>query len=176
MKLTRLERWVISNQLKMLEALYPDDVEFYAQKRKAIECGYEMHYSWACEHIYKDDSIMSIDECKEVLEILEMFDSITNSYSSIKDKSGIDKKDVKFPGFDGNSEGKYMSYARYFCSLDGGRFVSITKDTDLNSHFPTLTIYRRMLNEWNKSKNKFNLSKSEIIDIIKSRYTQKGEK
>ena len=40
-KLTTLDRLVLSNQYRILEALYPDEAETLAIKREAIENGYE---------------------------------------------------------------------------------------------------------------------------------------
>lgn len=39
MKLSKLERLILANQFKILEALYPDDAESYENNRKAIEEG-----------------------------------------------------------------------------------------------------------------------------------------
>ena len=44
MKLDIKERLALSYQLKILEKLYPEDQEYYANHRKAIEDGYELHY------------------------------------------------------------------------------------------------------------------------------------
>jgi len=166
MKLSRVERWILSNQFHILEALYPDDADHYAKVHEALESGYELHYEWFSEHIYNDRDIMTPEENREVIEILSMFDSLKRAYGSLSDKTGIEESRVKFCGFDGNNETKQMGYARYFCTLKGGRFTDLDRGDNFNSHGPTLARYRRMLSEWKKSVDQNNLSKDDIIRII----------
>ena len=45
-KLSRLDRLFLSNQLRILEALYPEEANDLARRREALECGYEMLYDW----------------------------------------------------------------------------------------------------------------------------------
>ncbi|HZE53835.1 MAG TPA: YfbU family protein [Bradyrhizobium sp.] len=86
-----------------------------------------------------------------VLDVLEMWWFIEDGYSKF---TPIDKvrvvsevgewaKDPKFPGFDGNSEGEYMSIAKFLVEkLD--RFEEF-KGRSFNSHHPTLSRYRNMV-------------------------------
>lgn len=167
MKLSKLERLFISNQFKILEKLYPDEAEYYAISRKAIEEGYTLHYDWIVDHLFDE---ISYEDCKEVLEILDMYSQLTYSYNRLDDKSGIDTLFLKFRGFDGNNESKYMSYTQYFIN-DLDRFPELKyeqKRPDFNSHMPTLHKYRPMLNEWNKTDDKFNLSKEDINRILQA--------
>lgn len=164
-KLTRTERWMLSNQYKILAALYPDDADYFEKAREAIDCGYELHYDWITDYIYDDRDIMTPEESHEVIDILAAFSAIKWSYEALADKSGIDENHIKFRGFSGNDETKQMAYARYFCSTDGGRFTDLDRGDDFNSHFPMLDVYRRVLREWNKSVDKNNLSKEDLIRI-----------
>ncbi len=50
MDLSLKDRIIISNQLRILEALYPDEADWYANHRKAVEQGYKLHYGWIAEH------------------------------------------------------------------------------------------------------------------------------
>ena len=43
----KLKRFELINQLLILEKLYPDEADHYAQNRKALEYGFELHY---CKH------------------------------------------------------------------------------------------------------------------------------
>lgn len=45
MKLTRMERIVLVNQLRIMEALYPDEASQLGVQREALERGYELLYS-----------------------------------------------------------------------------------------------------------------------------------
>lgn len=164
MSLTRNERWILSNQYRILAALCPDEAEHFDAAREAIDCGYELHYSWLTEHIYED--IMSVEECREVIDILSMFEKIKWAYDALADKSGIDEWRTKFGGFSGNEEGKQTAYARYYCTHDTPRFVTLgLTDKDFNGHIPVLGRYRRMLGLWEASQDKNALTKEDIVRI-----------
>lgn len=168
MKLSRTERWILSNQFSMLERLSsnPDDVEFYKKAQNVVNNGYELHYRWLSEHIYDEPHTLSEEECREVIDILTMFDAIKQSYTRLTDTSGIVEHRAEFQGFSGNDETKQMSYARFFCTEDGQpRFADLSKGDNFNSHFPILDRYRRMLTEWENSKDKYSLTKEDIIRI-----------
>ena len=47
----KLKRYELINQLLILEKLYPEDADYYSKNRKALENGYELHYSWLTENI-----------------------------------------------------------------------------------------------------------------------------
>src|SRR3954468_5735854 len=123
LKLTRTERWILANQYRILEALYPDEAKRLAEYREAIEHGYELHYDWIAHSIYDKGDALSAEECKEVIQILDMHRALKRSYEALTDKSGIKEYGVKFAGFDGNNETAQMAYARYFCEQDGGKFT-----------------------------------------------------
>lgn len=166
MELSKKERLILSNQLKILEKLYPDEAEYYVQHRKAIEEGYSLHYGWLYENIYDD---LSINECKEVLDTLDMYRAITFSYKEIEDKGDLEAHIYfKFSGFDGNNETKQMAYTQYFI-IDLDRYQELKYDQpspDFNSHMPMISQYRKMLNEWNNCKDKYHLAKDDIERIL----------
>ncbi len=163
-ELTRVERWILSNQFRILEALYPDEAEELAYRRRALENGYELEYTWISEQIYDDRHVMTEEECKEVIEILDMFSFIKRTYDELADKSGIEEFRVRFAGFDGNYETRQLGYAHHFLER-GDRFKEIDRRADLNSHCPVLEPYRHMLAEWNKSKDKYHLTKDDLLRI-----------
>jgi uncharacterized protein YfbU (UPF0304 family) len=166
MKLTRTERWMLANQYLILEALYPEDARYYKEVRTVLEEGYELHYDWISQRIYSGESILSEAECKEVIDTLAMFEALQDSYKILADKSGIEEWRVKFRGFDGNHETKQLAYASFFCAHGGGRFQSLEKPKDLNSHSPSLERYRRMLAHWKQSGEEYRLTKEQIMKII----------
>lgn len=159
------DRLIIANQLKILEKLFPDEASYYAQQRKAVENGYSLNYSWLVEYFYDE---MTEDECREVLDILDMYRAITFSYRKLNDASGIDSLWLKFPGFDGNDESKQFSYVQYFI-LDLGRFEELkygSEYPDFNSHMPTLDKYRRMLAHWRALGKSFDLNKAQLSELL----------
>lgn len=167
MKLTRTERWILSNQLQIMQILDPDNQDHYKSTQKIIERGFEYLYEDRIPHIYSDDHVMSEADCILTIEILSMFSEITYSLEKIDDKTGINLTYLKFAGFDGNNEGKYLDFAYFFCKeFNGQRFSEIGNGIDnFNSHFPILDAYTRMLKVWNASKNKYELSREELIKI-----------
>jgi uncharacterized protein len=165
MDLTKKERLIIANQLKILEKLYPEEAEYYAQQRKAVEYGYALHYEDVFEGLYDG---LSEEECKEVLDILSMYRALTFSYQRLDDKTGVEESALHFKGFDGNEETRQYSYAQYFI-MDLDRFSELTYGSDhpdFNSHWPMLERYREMLNVWKGYRNNHQLNKEQILTIL----------
>jgi uncharacterized protein YfbU (UPF0304 family) len=170
MKLTRLERLILSNQYRMLEALYPDDADVYASKRKVVERGYELNYDWIAEDISSE--VLSEDECRFVLDTLEMFRALKDAYEQLPDKSAVDSWTVQFDGFDGNNEAKYLSYARFHCESQNA-YKELTKGDDFNSHMPVIDRYKRQLTAWKASGDKYRLTEGDVLRISKAAMLKK---
>lgn len=174
MKLDRKDRFIIANQLKILEALYPDEASSYAVQRTAFEEGYESHYPWAMEHI--SDEPLSESDTKEVVDTLDMFRAIRHCYNNLLDKTGIDEHGLRFLGYDGNDpvECRLLGYARYFV-VELERFQEILEDQgghfDFNSHREMREVYRRMLNVWMQlpAEQRHNLTKDQLVEITNAR-------
>lgn len=167
MKLSKKDRWIISNQLMILATLYPNQDETYNHMREIVESGYELNYDWITEHIYSNDDVMTAKECREVIDILDMFRSLKRSHEDLEGKSGIEKANIKFRGFDGNNETKQMAYTRFLVKREG-KFTMLEQGDNFNSHIPMLSHYRKMLTEWKASNEKYNLTKKDITRIIKA--------
>lgn len=163
------ERLQLSYQLKILEKLYPDEAEDYAAHRKAVENGYALHYDWMVDYFGKE---LPAEECEKVIDILDMYATILNSYEALEDKSGIDPEEIKFKGFDGNNEAEYRNYALYFM-YDLERFNELHVKTTRafgahNSHRQMLYRYENMLKVWKSLSihNQYDLTKEDIIAIL----------
>jgi uncharacterized protein YfbU (UPF0304 family) len=130
-----------------LEKLYPDEADSFEKRRTALEQGYALHYEWIVENVWDD---LPEEECKRVLNALDVYRAITFSYDSLDDKANLTDADVRFRGFDGNNESHHMSYARYFV-VDLGRYDELQKGQEypnFNSHMPMLKSYDRMYSLW----------------------------
>ena len=160
MKLTRTERLILSNQYRILEGLYPKEAREHQRARVSLEEGYEQEYIFLAEHVRED--VMTVEECKELYEILEMHRAMKFSYRELSDKSGITEGDVDFAGFDGNDavEGKYLSYVRYVS--EARKYEELERGDDFNSHSPELDRYRKMLAAWRGMGKERNLSKDRL--------------
>lgn len=166
MKLDIKERLQLSYTLKILEKLYPEDSDYYARHRKAIEDGYELHYEWITEHLSEG---LSSEECSFVLDILDLYSTMHHSFKQFKDTENISETDVIFKGFDGNKETMYMAYTKYFIE-DLDRFSDIKDATKgyYNSHSRKVPKYKAMVEKWMnlETDNKFILTKDQILEII----------
>jgi uncharacterized protein YfbU (UPF0304 family) len=167
MKLTKVERLMLINQLKILEKLYPEEADYYAQHHTALAEGYTLHYSWLFETIFDD---LPEEECREVLNVLDMYRAITRAVSSLDDGDSLKEHYLsRFRGFDGNEETKLMAYTRYFIiDLDRYRELRHEDDDDFNSHSHMLEKYRRMLQVWTTLPKKHELSRDDLDQILEA--------
>lgn len=88
MQLTRVERWILSNQYRILEILDPREASGYAHQREALECGYEGEYGTIAEYIYPEKHVMSAAACSEVIDILDMHSILKLSVEKLEDQTG----------------------------------------------------------------------------------------
>lgn len=145
-----------------------DDEYDYDNMIKALQYGFCLHYKDVFDCLFDEE--LSEEECKEVLDILEMYRGITYSYINLKnqDKEGeLTDEMISFPGFDGNNETKQLSYVHYFLD-DLGRYEEIKKYSNgyYDSHYPKLGEYRRKYKRWQEFTNKYKMTEMEILDIL----------
>lgn len=169
-KLSKIERLMLSNQYRILEALHPDDADYYKNTRTALEEGFELHYNEIFQGFAENE--LTTDECREVLDILDMYRAITFSSNKLnaEDINEIDSFYLKFEGFDLNDEyeGKRVIYARYFIN-DLDRFQELkygNSYADCNSHDERMPKYRAMLKVWSSFSDKYNLNKDQIKELL----------
>lgn len=162
-KLTIVEREILANQFRILEKLEGDNQQRdYRNLIEALESGYELHYMDVFEDL--SETTLSKDDCRRVLDILEMFRGLIYSYHGLK-RDGVEtaltENDVKFVGFDGNDplECKYMLYTSYFIKdLDRYSEIQEISHPDFNSHCKMLSTYMGMLQRWNEFKQEKNIN------------------
>ena len=166
MKLSRTERWILSNQFQILEKLAPKEGWDFA--REVVERGYELHYGDVSQYVYQD--VLTEEHCREVVNILAMFSHLKRAYAALpeEDKQDIEEAAVSFLGFDGNNEARQLSYTLLLVDHEG-RFTDLDRLDDFNSHSPVLDTYRRMLAEYERSANKYSLTKDDVVRIVNAR-------
>lgn len=143
--LTKAERLILANQYKLLALLDKNSGEDYERAREAMESGYSAAIEGLLQAIFDE---LSPPECRLVILAMDMFGALQNSYDALKDNSAVKETDVRFPGFDGNNETKYMTYARYIVEHER-RFTYLKPvSRDFNSHMPMVPRYRQMLTKW----------------------------
>jgi len=172
MDLSIKDRLILYNQYEILKTLKQDDkyeVKNYEIFQDILLNGYKRNYDDMIEFVSEDvpDSTMNF-----VWDVLQMYRVFFDSYKALspEDKEGIDVDDIKFQGFDGNNECVYLSYARFILEKME-RYEEISrdfKDKDLNSHYPTLNKYSRMLSTWKSIQNNEYkpLTRDQLVQII----------
>jgi uncharacterized protein len=161
-KLTDVERLILSNQYEILAALKKD--EYYERKAAQLRDGYEWLYG-NFEHVAPE---MARSDAEYVLGVLGMFSDLTASYEKLADKSGIDARDVRFLGFDANNEGEFFGFAAALAAEN--RYSDTIGKHPKNSHMPTTDLYQRMLNKYRElGSPRYPISKDQIKQIVDER-------
>ena len=154
-KLSRTERAKFIYLFKILKNQGDEDYD-YDNLIKALQNGYELHYSDVFECLYDEE--LNAEGCREVLDILEMYRGIIYSYNSLKQSGKIG--------------GKQMSYTDYFIKdLDRYAEIEGLSHGYYNSHCPMLHRYRSMLEKWETYKalpNRYMMNEQQIVDLLKS--------
>ena len=166
MKLTRAERWILSNQYRILEKL--DPTGGWDHPRDVVERGFELEYEAVSSYVYQDDFVMQEEECMEVLAIMDMFSVLKRAHGALPDNSEIEECQVTFAGFDGNNEMQRLAYVRFKVD-EQGQFTDLDRGDNFNSHAPMLPAYRCMLEEWEILDKKYDLTKGELARITEAR-------
>lgn len=113
-----------------------------------------------------------------VVEVLNMWSFLERAYGRMDEKAkeriAVEAKPfgtvVRFDGFDGNNESELLGIADFLINKMG-RFAEFRK-RDLNSHFPTVDMYKRMLAVFapmQKSLLGRDLGTNEVIRVLKAR-------
>lgn len=165
MDLSKKERLLLVNQFLILEKLYPDEADYFEKHRIALQQGFQLHYKWIFENIWED---FPEDECKKVLDALDLYRGIVSSFDALQDKDGLTESEIRFPGFDGNNESHHLSYTRYFI-VDLNRYEELIRGQeypDFNSHCPMLEKYTRMSSIWQSWGRPHNMTASKLRELL----------
>jgi uncharacterized protein YfbU (UPF0304 family) len=170
LSLTRVERIILANQYRILEILSPDEEASFRQRRVILENGYEIHYKEILDQL--SERPLPADAAKEIMDILDMYRALNDSWDRLTEKEGIEKRQLQFEGFDGNESDGRCDYVR-FLVLTQRRWEEVMDGRpgfDFNSHSSvSIEIYRRMLRAWSALGNKHSLSAAEILGILTAR-------
>lgn len=123
-------------------------------------------------HDYEDNP----QDVSFVVDVLDMWTFVERAYENLskKDKERVEKeaapfgKYVQFAGFDGNNESSCIGIARFL--IEKMNRFSQYKGRNLNSHAPTIAVYRRMLSVFEPMRTKLvgtELGASQLIQILK---------
>ncbi|MEO4187099.1 YfbU family protein [Acinetobacter pittii] len=152
MKLDKKDRLVLINQYKILAKLEVNDAHYYKELIEILENGYEIFYSLLDQWL---DEEMPYEESRFVLNILDLYRAIEDLKRRTKDEELIQHSYCIFKGFDGNNETEYLGFTRFLIEIQG-KFQEqkqyYYQNDHLNSHFPMLDKYKRMLDKVNEER------------------------
>ena len=148
--MTKTERLILVNQLKILAHLEPENRDFYNESIEILENGYSVFYDSITNNIYDE---MQEEKGNLVLNILDLYCAV----ECFKKNGGTLKglKHIEFMGFDGNYETDYMMFARFLIEKQH-KFAEIKEalgSCDFNSHSPMVQIYEKILERWKQNLN-----------------------
>lgn len=138
------ERLILANQFQILAARNPAEAEDYKKLITIAERGFSEQYGRLFEGF--DRVGLTLEQCEYVGQVLDTFWCIQDSYDGLADKAGLEPADVVFPGFDGNNELSFITYAKF--RLNDGDFKGLRYVPGLNAHRPTESRYCRVVQRY----------------------------
>jgi len=168
MKLSKVERQILVNQFEILSHLRPGSEAHYRQQAEALQNGFDLAIAGIFEYMFDG---LSAEDCRRVLNHMDMYSALKNSFGRLNAPSSVTAADVEFEGYDGNHETAFMSYARYLVEHEQ-RFVELGtshdgRSNDFNSHSASLDRYDRMFAAWEGlGSAKFQLDEATIRRLV----------
>lgn len=173
MELSRFERTMLANQLRILQAVAPETYHDFDDRITVLESGYELHYNM----VLVEDRRLPADRCEWVLNVLNMYRAIWQALQRLSPTHELQQHHAAhFRGFDGNNEGAEMLYTEFLLS-DLGRFEELHRPGGYNTHSPTLDSYQRMLDKWESLGNlqqRFEMDEEQLREVLQAVYMHPG--
>lgn len=156
---------MLANQYEIMSMLDKHSSEYYLLMSETLRAGHKWLYDQFFDSLSEN---LSDEVAQHVLKILGIYSDLRDSYNELEDKSGIDETELSFPGFDGNNESEYLSFAGDL--LKHRRFETTLGKVAKNSHMPTTEIYKRMIECWEAlGAPNYPYPKSTIMKILDAR-------
>ena len=133
---------------------------------EAIRNGYEYHYNSIGNYV--SDTVITPQQSRLVLDILNLFKYLNYAYQELEDKSGVDESKLRHIGFDATDETEYYEYLVFLVET-AKEYVFLDYAKDFDTHVPMLSAYRQMLLEWEICNKPIKPTKDEIIRITSVR-------
>lgn len=164
MEMTNAQRLILSNQYKLMSQLDPENASQYQRLQTIVERGYELQM---CE-LNKEFGCLSETQCREVIDSMEMYHAMQESYNLLKDTESqdVDPRRLIFLGFDLATEAALVNYVRFLVNSEGLYPQFDKGDHHFNSQVPMQDKYRRMLSTWRNCPRQYHLSASELRQIF----------
>ncbi len=164
MEMTNAQRLILSNQYILMSQLDPANAEQYKRLQTIIERGYELQMT----ELNKEFGAISEAQCREVIDVMEMYHAMQESYKMLDSKlnSDVDARRLNFLGYDSASEAQLVNYVRFLINTEGLYPQFERGEHHFNSQVAMGEKYRRMLTTWRNCPRQYHLSANELNKII----------
>ncbi|MDE1224013.1 YfbU family protein [Vibrio aestuarianus] len=164
MEMTNAQRLILSNQYFLMSQMDPNNANKYKRLQTIVERGYELQM----RELNKEFGCLTEAECREVIDILEMYHAMQESHKMLSDCDGkeVDQRRLQFLGFDIAREAQLVHYVRFLLDSEGLYTQFDKADHHFNSQMPMLDKYRRMLTTWRNCPRQYHLSAAEFKQIF----------
>ncbi|MDR9829592.1 YfbU family protein [Vibrio sp. FNV 38] len=164
MEMTNAQRLILSNQYKLMMKMDPENSGKYQRLQTIVERGYELQM----RELNKDFGRMTEDECREAIDIMEMYHAMQESNKMLNDseRADVDQRRLMFLGYDAATEAQSVHYVRFLVDSEGLYPQFDKADHHFNSQMPMLEKYRRMLATWRHCPRQYHLSAAEFKKIF----------
>ncbi|EKO3719448.1 YfbU family protein [Vibrio injensis] len=164
MEMTNAQRLILSNQYVLMSQLDPANAEQYKRLQTIIERGYELQMT----ELNKEFGAISEAQCREVIDVMEMYHAMQESYKMLDSKlsSDVDARRLNFLGYDSASEAQLVNYVRFLINTEGLYPQFERGEHHFNSQVAMAEKYRRMLTTWRNCPRQYHLSTNELNKII----------
>lgn len=164
MEMTNAQRLILSNQYYLMAKLTPENAAKYRRLQTIVERGYELQM----REMNKEFGCLVEDECREIINIMEMYHAMqeSNKMLSDDDRRDVDQRRLQFLGFDIVTEAQLVHYVRFLVDSEGLYTQFDKADHHFNSQTPMLEKYRRMFSTWRNCPRQYHLSASEFRKIF----------
>lgn len=134
------ERLQLVNQFRILGILDPSNATRYSTNADILAHGYTIEYADVFSEIRDEIDVLT---CRYVERVLEMYRALIGSFNALEDKQGLTLDDVRFKGFDANTESKSIAYTEHL-KQKGSWPETLTGDVSRQGQMP----YVPMLVKW----------------------------
>jgi uncharacterized protein YfbU (UPF0304 family) len=164
--LSRTERLLLRNQHEILSRIGKHDEEQNQLAVQVLELGYERYYREHLSIVADAPADPAVGQL--VLDVLNMYDALQRYLADKKDETLGAKPFAQFQGFDGNDEAEYLEFATFI--FETKKLYAYLRPNGaqdaLNSHFWTLSTYRKMVRVWTEVANKGKLNAATGLAVL----------
>ena len=164
MEMTNAQRLILSNQYYLMSQMDPTNATKYKRLQTIVQRGYALQM----RELNKDFGCVEEQECREIIDIMEMYHAMQESNKMLDDhaQTDVDQRRLQFLGFDIATESQLVNYVRFLVDSEGLYPQFDQSEHHYNAQMPMLAKYRRMLATWRKCPRQYHLCANELKQIL----------